>query len=137
MQLTAVASCRCLLARCERLACNHHHDPHRPGSSGEIYFTTAGPDSVLQADYAVVKISIHPVVGVPIALEVRNEGRAERTIGLVARIGRAIAPEQIKRLLADAQRAAIADRANRAGIAEAFDHVRKRSVDLVGPGNLV
>jgi len=76
-------------------------------------------------------------VGIPIALEVCDEGWAESAIGLVARIGRAIAAEQIERLRADAQGAAIADRADRARVAEALDHVRKRSVHLIGPSNLV
>src|SRR5947209_2389246 len=77
------------------------------------------------------------VAGVPVPLQVCNQGGAECAVGLVARIGRAIASEQIERLRADAQRAAVANRTDRARIAEALDHVCERSVDLVGPGNLI
>src|SRR5262245_26500351 len=54
-------------------------------------------------------ISHRSVMGVPIALEVGNERRADVAIGLIARIGRAIAAEQVERLLPDPQGAAIAD----------------------------
>src|ERR1700704_1429324 len=77
------------------------------------------------------------VVRVPVPLQVRNQGGAERAIGLISRIGRAVASKQIERFLADAQRTAVANCADRARIAEAIDHVRERSVHLVGPRYLV
>jgi hypothetical protein len=47
------------------------------------------------------------IMGIPFAFEVGDQRRAEVAIGLVARISRKILAEQIERLLADAQCAAV------------------------------
>src|SRR5437870_11455551 len=76
-------------------------------------------------------------MGIPVALEVGNQRRAETAIGLVARIGRAVAAEQVERLLSDPEGATIADRADRAGVGEAIDQPCQSGVHLVGPRDLV
>src|SRR5262249_56327854 len=76
-------------------------------------------------------------MSVPIALEVGDESGAETAIGLVARVGRAVASEQVERLLPDPEGAAIADCADRARVGEAVDQPFKRAVHLVGARDLV
>src|SRR6516225_4428124 len=49
---------------------------------------------------------------VPIALEIRDQGRAEVAIGLLARIDRAVRTEGVERLLAYAECAPVARRAH-------------------------
>ena len=61
------------------------------------------------------------VLRVPIALEIVDQSRAEMAIGLLARIDRHVAPEEVERLGADAEGATIGDRADGAGRRQAGD----------------
>src|SRR5262245_61405071 len=74
---------------------------------------------------------------VPVPLEIGDEGRAETAIGLVARIGAGIAAEEIERLLPDAERAPVADGADRARIGEPLDYAIDGRVHGVARRDLV
>ena len=88
-------------------------------------------------DIVMVHASGLSVARVPVALEIGNQRGTEAAIRLITRIGRAVAAEQIKRFLTDAQRAAIADGAGRAGIGQALDRLRDGIVEIAGRDDLV
>src|SRR4029077_14897189 len=77
------------------------------------------------------------VLGVPVALEIGNERGAEMTIGLLARIDRAITAEQIERLLRDPECAAIADGSACSRTRQAVDHAFDCGIHAVRRGNLI
>src|SRR5262245_15751918 len=58
-------------------------------------------------------------------------------VGLLARIDRGVAAEEVERFQADAERAAVADGADRPGIGKAGDDTLDRGVHRRGGGELV
>src|SRR5438552_10906047 len=78
-----------------------------------------------------------PVLRIPVALEIGDERRTEIAIGLVARIGGAIAAEEIERLLGDAEGTAVGGRTHNAGAGQFIDDAREGGVHVAGRGDLV
>src|SRR4029077_9027765 len=78
-----------------------------------------------------------PIPGVPIALEVGDERRAEVTIGLLARVNGGIAAKEIERLLTNSEGAAVADGADGPGACEPRDNAVKRRIHFGGGRDLV
>src|SRR5678815_4226274 len=74
---------------------------------------------------------------VPEHLEVGDQRRAEMAERLLARVQRGVLTEGVERLGRESQRAAIADRADRARPGETIDHAHDRGVDLAGRHHLV
>src|SRR5579859_2593480 len=109
--------------------------PHLPPCSGAVHskrrsfkqFVLAFCDSAL--DLSVMRV--------PLAFEIGDQRRAEMAIGLVARVGGKILAEQVERLLADAQRAAICGGADRARTGQPRDDAIERAVHLGRRGDLV
>src|SRR5262245_66172213 len=78
-----------------------------------------------------------PALGVPVALEIGDQGRAEMTVGLLARIDREIGAAHVERLLAHAQSATVARCAHHARAGEPRDHPFDRRVHGAGLDDLV
>src|SRR5689334_5544372 len=77
------------------------------------------------------------VLRVPVALEVRDQRRAEVAIGLLARIHCAVTAEIVERLLRHPKGAPVADRAHGAGAGQAGHDALDRGVHLAGGRDLV
>src|SRR5215470_14649301 len=75
--------------------------------------------------------------GVPVALEIGDQRRAEMAERLLARIDREVIAEHVERLLGDADGAAVAGGADHSRAGEPGDHAIKGSVHSAGLDDLV
>ncbi len=87
--------------------------------------------------YTHLDVYKRQLLGVPVALEIGDQGRAEMAVGLLARIDREIGAEHVERLLGDAEGAPVARRADRAGAGEARDHTFQRLIHAAVRDDLV